>query len=103
MDWKQKEAVERRKIETGARAWAQARRIDNDGFATWYADSWREDEYATAYAEWLGTPDRIEWWAERNGIFVGRGFSRWYFRENRTDPYEEAYSVYKALLQGADA
>jgi hypothetical protein len=97
VDWKQKEAAERRKRIAAARQWETAQGKPNAGFSEWYEDTGREDDYAAAYAAWLISPAKIERWAERNGIFVGRGFARWYIETERTDPYAEAYEEYRDM------
>lgn len=54
--------------------------------------------HTDAYAAWLASPARIERWAERSGIFVGRGFARWYLAEGRADSFATAYEEYRAML-----
>ena len=98
MDWKQKEAAERRRGIAAVAQWAEnADKDTRDGFPEWCWDTGREDDYAAAHAVWLTSPARIERWAERNGIFVGRAFAGWYLAEGRTDTFTEAYEVYRSL------
>ncbi|WP_030248200.1 hypothetical protein [Streptomyces sp. NRRL S-455] len=95
MDWKQKEAAERNKRIAAARQWETAQGKPDAGFPKWYEDTGRTDSYAEAYAAWLVSPAKIERWAERSGIFVGRGFARWYIETDRTDSYADAYEIYR--------
>lgn len=98
MDFKQKEAAERRKRIAAARQWETAQGKPDAGFPEWYEDTGRTDDYAAAYAAWLVSPGKIERWAERNGIFIGKGFARWYIDTDRTDPYADAYEVYRTMV-----
>lgn len=74
-----------------------------DGFPEWCWDTGREDDPAAAHATWLASPARIERWAERNGIFIGKGFARWFLAEQRTDTYAAAYEVYRVTVLGRAA
>lgn len=86
----------RKKIVMSARHWMTREHGRDDGFAEWYWNAGREDEHSEAYAAWLTSPARIEWWAERNGIFVGKSFARWYLKTGRTDPWSQAYEVFRS-------
>lgn len=99
MFWKEKEAAERQRDIDAARRWAaNAGKNSRDGFPEWCGDPKWRGGYAAAHEAWLTSPARIERWAERSGIFVGRGFARWYLAEGRTDTFAEAYEVYRAML-----
>jgi hypothetical protein len=99
VDWKQKEAAERRQGIAAIRQWAGAAGKDTrDGFPEWCWDTGRENDCAAAHALWMASPARIEQWAERNGIFIGKGFARWYLENKRTDTFAEAYEVYRAMV-----
>lgn len=104
MDFKQKEAAERKKGVAAIRRWVEnAGKDTRDGFPEWCWDTGRENDPAAAHAVWLTSPARIEQWAERNGIFIGKGFARWYLEEQRTDTYAEAYEVYRVTVLGRAA
>lgn len=99
MDWKQKEAAKRWQGIDAIKQWAGAAGKDTtDGFPEWCWDTGRENDCAAAHEVWLTSPARIERWAERNGIYVGKGFARWYLAEQRTDTFAEAYEVYRAMV-----
>lgn len=101
MSYFQREAAERKRRIAAARTWTETAGREDQGFSEWYSDSGQDlsgVSYADAYEAWLTSPARIEWWAERQRIYVGRGFARWYLAEGRTDSYAEAYEVYRALL-----
>jgi hypothetical protein len=98
VDWKQKEAAERRRGIAAVAQWAEnAGKDTRDGFPEWCWDTGRTDDHAAAHDAWLTSPARIERWAERNGIFVGRGFAKWYLETGRIDTFTEAYEEYRAL------
>lgn len=97
MDYRQKEAAVRWKRIAAAREWVVSTHKTDRGFADWYEKYNRSDVYADAYADWLKSPARIEWWAERSGSYVGKGFARWYIATGRTDPWSDAYELYRAL------
>lgn len=99
MSYKDKEAAERRQGIAAVRQWAGAAGKDTeDGFPEWCWDTGRENDCATAHDLWLTSPARIERWAERHGIFIGKGFARWYLAEQRTDTFAEAYEEYRAMV-----
>lgn len=99
MDFKQKEAAERRRGIAEIRQWAESVGKDvGDGFPEWCWDTGREDDRAAAHAVWLTSPARIERWAERSGIFIGKGFTKWYLENECTDSFAEAYEEYRAMV-----
>lgn len=90
--------MERDRVVSAARRWAVAEHGQDSGFAQWYWDVGRDDVYPEAYAAWLGSPERIERWAERYGVLppTTRGFARWYTQTGRTDPWADAYEVFRS-------
>lgn len=92
------EDVQRARTVSEARRWVTGEHDHDDGFAQWYWDAGRDDGYPEAYAAWLASPERIERWAERHGVFPPRtrGFARWYVRTGRTDSWAQAYEVYRS-------
>lgn len=106
MDYRQKEAAERKQRVAMIREWAE-REHPNEGygFAEWYEDTGRDDDYAAAYTVWLASADRVHWWAVMpGGVFepTATAFARWYVVTGRTDAYWDAYRAYRALAPGSE-
>lgn len=98
MGYFQKQAAERHRGVDAARRWAESNGHDSrDGFPEWCWDTGREGDYAAAHETWMSSPARIERWAERHGIFVGKAFAGWYIAEGRSDAFADAYREYRAL------
>lgn len=101
--WKQRETTARQRRIAAVREWVEkSPGRACDGFPEWYEDQGLSSSYEDAYRLWASSPGRIERWAERQGIYVGRFFARWYLSTGRTDTYAHAYEIYRVSILGEE-